>query len=154
MPEPAHKRQLISTVYNTPLMTPTTDLGLSILPSMFELRKTGDWTSSGLDHCPGRHQFLSRLFLEKVTIFAKSDTKNFSLKSDKDSGCSCGICRTSATPFRPKNRKETKKFEIEQLLIGQLCLISEAAKKTGGRHLISDKIGKTGPVGGNILLIN
>jgi len=43
MPEPAHKRQLISTVYATPLMTPTTALGLSIRPSMFELRETGDW---------------------------------------------------------------------------------------------------------------
>jgi len=43
MPEPAHKRQLISTVYATPLMTPTTDLGLSIRLSMFELRETGDW---------------------------------------------------------------------------------------------------------------
>jgi len=43
MPEPAHKRQLISTVYATPLMTPTMDLGLSIRLSMFELRETGDW---------------------------------------------------------------------------------------------------------------
>jgi len=43
MPEPAHKRQLISTVYATPLMTPTTDLGLSIRLSMFEFRETGDW---------------------------------------------------------------------------------------------------------------
>jgi len=43
MPEPAHKKQLISTVYATPLMTPTTDLGLSIRLSMFELRETGDW---------------------------------------------------------------------------------------------------------------
>jgi len=45
MPEPAHKRQLISTVYATPLMTPTTDphYGLSIRLSMFELRETGDW---------------------------------------------------------------------------------------------------------------
>jgi len=43
MPEPAHKRQLTSTVYATPLMTPTTDLGLSIHLSMFELRETGDW---------------------------------------------------------------------------------------------------------------
>jgi len=43
MPEPAHKRQLISTVYATPLMTPTTDLGLSIRLCMFELRETGDW---------------------------------------------------------------------------------------------------------------
>ena len=42
MPEPAHKRQLISTVYATPLMTPTTALGLSIRLSMFELRETGD----------------------------------------------------------------------------------------------------------------
>ena len=43
MPEPAHKRQLTSTVYATPLMTPTTDLGLSIRLSMFEMRETGDW---------------------------------------------------------------------------------------------------------------
>jgi len=43
MPEPAHKRQLASTVYATPLMTPTTALGLSIRLSMFELRETGDW---------------------------------------------------------------------------------------------------------------
>ena len=43
MPEPAHKRQLTSTVYATPLMTLTTDLGLSIRLSMFELRETGDW---------------------------------------------------------------------------------------------------------------
>jgi len=33
----------ISTVYATPLMTPTTDLGLSIRFSLFELRETGDW---------------------------------------------------------------------------------------------------------------
>jgi len=43
MPESAHKRQLTSTVYATPLMTPTTDLGLSIRLSVFELRETGDW---------------------------------------------------------------------------------------------------------------
>ena len=43
MPEPAHKRQLISTVYAAPLMTPTTALGLSIRLFMFELRETGDW---------------------------------------------------------------------------------------------------------------
>ena len=41
--ETAHKWQLISTVYATPLMTSTTDLGLSIRLSMFELRETGDW---------------------------------------------------------------------------------------------------------------
>jgi len=43
MPETAHKRQLISTVYATPLMTPTTALGLSIRLSMFELRESDDW---------------------------------------------------------------------------------------------------------------
>jgi len=43
MTEPAHNRQMISTVYATPLMTTTTDLGLSIRLSMFELRETGDW---------------------------------------------------------------------------------------------------------------
>jgi len=42
MPEPAHKRKLISTVYTNPLMTPTTALGLSIRLSMFESRETGD----------------------------------------------------------------------------------------------------------------
>jgi len=30
-------------IYATPLMTPTTSLGLSIRLSMFELRETGDW---------------------------------------------------------------------------------------------------------------
>jgi len=43
MPEPAHKRQVTSTVYATPLMTPTMTLGLSIRLSMFELRETFDW---------------------------------------------------------------------------------------------------------------
>jgi len=43
MPEPAHKRQLTSTVYANPLMTPTTDLGLSIRLSIFELHETGHW---------------------------------------------------------------------------------------------------------------
>jgi len=43
MAETAHKRQLTSTIYATPLMTPTTDFGLSIRLSMFELRETGDW---------------------------------------------------------------------------------------------------------------
>ena len=42
MPEPTQKRQLTSTVYATPLMTPTKDLGLSIRLSMFELHETGD----------------------------------------------------------------------------------------------------------------
>jgi len=42
MPEPARKRQLISTAYAIPLMTPTADLGLSIRLSMFELRETDD----------------------------------------------------------------------------------------------------------------
>ena len=43
MPETAHKRQLTLMVYATPLMTHTTDLGLSIRLSMFELRENGDW---------------------------------------------------------------------------------------------------------------
>ena len=45
MADPAHERQLTSTVYATPLMTPTTALGLSIRLCMFELRETasGDW---------------------------------------------------------------------------------------------------------------
>jgi len=37
------KRWLTCTVYATPLMTPTTALGLSIRLSMFELRETGVW---------------------------------------------------------------------------------------------------------------
>ena len=45
MPEPAHKRQLTFMVYATPLMTPTTALGLSIRLSMFELRETGEKNS-------------------------------------------------------------------------------------------------------------
>ena len=43
MPEPAHKRQLTPTVYATPVMTSTTDLGLSIRLSMFDLLENGDW---------------------------------------------------------------------------------------------------------------
>ena len=43
MSGPDHKRHVTSTVYATPLMTPTTALGLSIRLSMFELRETGDW---------------------------------------------------------------------------------------------------------------
>jgi len=43
MSETAHKRQLTSTIYATPLMTPTTALGLPIRFSIFELRETGDW---------------------------------------------------------------------------------------------------------------
>jgi len=43
MPEPAHKRQRTPAVYATPLMIPTTALGLSIRLSMFDLRETGDW---------------------------------------------------------------------------------------------------------------
>jgi len=43
MPETAHKRQLTSTVYATPLMTSTTALGLPIRLSMFEVREIGDW---------------------------------------------------------------------------------------------------------------
>jgi len=39
----ALKRHLISTVYATPLMTPTTALGLSIRPSTFELLETDEW---------------------------------------------------------------------------------------------------------------
>ena len=42
MSEPAHRRQLTSTVYATPLMNPATALGLSIRLFMFEFRKTGD----------------------------------------------------------------------------------------------------------------
>ena len=43
MPELAHKRQLTSTVYGAPLMTPTTDFDVCIRLSMFELCETGDW---------------------------------------------------------------------------------------------------------------
>jgi len=43
MLEPAHKRQLTSTVYASPLMTHSTALGMSIRLSMFELRETCDW---------------------------------------------------------------------------------------------------------------
>ena len=44
MPELDHaNRRLTWTVYATPLMTPTADLGLSIRVSMLELGETGDW---------------------------------------------------------------------------------------------------------------
>ena len=43
MPEPAHTRQPTSTVYATPLLTPTTALCLSIRLSVFELREIDDW---------------------------------------------------------------------------------------------------------------
>jgi len=43
MPELAHKIQLTLTVFDMPLKTPTTDLGLSIRVSMFKSRETGDW---------------------------------------------------------------------------------------------------------------
>jgi len=43
MSELAHKGQLTLAVYAAPLMIPTTDLGLSILLSILELRETGDW---------------------------------------------------------------------------------------------------------------
>ena len=39
------KRRLTWTVYTTPLMTFTTDLGLSIPLSMFELREAGKTSS-------------------------------------------------------------------------------------------------------------
>jgi len=39
----SQKSVLRPLVYATPLMTPTTDLGLSIRLSMFELRETTDW---------------------------------------------------------------------------------------------------------------
>ena len=67
MPEPTHKRQLTLTVYATPLMTPTTELGLSIRLSMFELRETGDWDIFlvGCAH-PGFAPYLARIRCPKV----------------------------------------------------------------------------------------
>ena len=62
MPEPAHKRQLTSTVYATPLMTPTTDLGLYIRLTMFELCETGDW-----DFFRARNRSETRLEIEQTT---------------------------------------------------------------------------------------
>jgi len=43
MPRACPQKTLTSTVHATPLMTPTTALGLSICLSLFELRETGDW---------------------------------------------------------------------------------------------------------------
>ena len=97
------KRWLTWTVHATPLMTLTTDLGLSVRVSMLEYVRLVTATSFGSDHCPGRYQVFSRTFPHN---FAKSDTKFFSLKSDKDSGCSSGICGPSTTLSRPKNRKK------------------------------------------------
>jgi len=121
MPEPAHKRQLTSTVDATPLMTPITALGLSIRLSLFELGETSDWDifRFGSLSRPGREApnfFYADLFSE---FWRNWTRKFFSLKSDKDFGCSSGICRPSATPFRPEKRTKTKFPEI-----GQLCPMS------------------------------
>ena len=72
MPETAHKRQLTSTIYATPLMTPTTAVGLSIFLSMFELRETGDWDifrargkRRGFSHgAAARHSQYTRVYTE------------------------------------------------------------------------------------------
>jgi len=106
------KRLLTWTVYATPLMTLTTDLGLSIRVSMFEYVRLVTATSFGSDHCPGRYKVsdFSSQFLRNRT------RKCFPLKSDKDSGCISVICRPSPALFWLKTRKKTENFEI-----GQLC---------------------------------
>jgi len=77
MPDPAHKRQLISTVYATPLMTPTTALGLSIRLSMFELRETGSWDTflgpleRARAETGGADQWVSRLKRRALPGFAR-----------------------------------------------------------------------------------
>ena len=71
--------------------------------------------------------------------FCEIRHESFSLKSDKDFGCSSGIFSASSSPFRPKNQKKTKKIEI-----GQLYAISDFVGKTRGRRPISDKIRKIG----------
>jgi len=133
MPEPAHKRQLISTVYDPPLMTPTTALGLSMSLSMFELRETGDWD----------------IFRGRGTIFFAHFFSQFLRNRTQKKNSLClfffflfSLSLFSSSPFRPKNRNKAKNFEIGQLC-PKLCLISDFAKKTRGRRPISDKIGKT-----------
>jgi len=140
------KRRLTWTVYATPLMTLTTNLGLSIRVSMFEYVRLVTGTSSVLlflssqsrpfvefailyayqivanveeffsqvrsafalrlyhshfpqfqdsDHCPGRHEIGHEIF--------------FSLKSDKDSGCSSGISPPPLSGLRTgKNLKNLR----------------------------------------------
>jgi len=85
MPEPAHKRQLISTVYTTPLMTPTTALGLSIRLSIFELRETVDWDIF-LDR-ESKYASFFYLFFSFFPLFSplaglKTEKKLKTLKSD------------------------------------------------------------------------
>ena len=115
------KIRLTRTVYATPLMTLTTDLGLSIRVSMFEYVRLVTGTSSG-----------SPIFFP-----------DFSSQFLRNSSCSSGIFWPSTTPFRPMNRKKPTSSEIRQL-----CPISDLAKKTRGRRSISDKIGKTEKKGG------
>jgi len=56
------KRRLTWTVYATPLMTFTTDLGLSIRVSMFGFVRLVTGSSSGSVQCPGSHQVFPGLF--------------------------------------------------------------------------------------------
>jgi len=78
MPEPAHKRQLTSTVDATPLMTPITALGLSIRLSLFELGETSDWDifRFGSLSRPGR-EAPNFFYADLFRILAKLDTKIF-----------------------------------------------------------------------------
>jgi len=103
MPEPAHRRQLTSTVYATPLMTPTTDLGLSIRLSMFELRETGDWDISlgpperaraetgGADQWVLKRRECSGFArVNKVTSASLDTHYQFSIKTLLSKGCKFG----------------------------------------------------------------
>ena len=136
MSEPAHRRQLTSTVYATPLMNPTTALGLFIRLFMFELRETGDWDIFRLGSLSREVPSFSPTFL---TIFAQSDTKKICFSEFGPSFLFFSLFSfPSFSLSQPKNRKKSKKSDIRHS-----CLVSDCSKKTRGRRLISDKIGKT-----------
>jgi len=83
--------------------------GLGPVHTSLYVRVTWDWW---LGHLQGeRHHFFCHFFSQ---FCAKLDTKKKqSLKSDKDSGWSSGICAPPRTPFRPKNRKKSKKLRSD-----------------------------------------
>jgi len=123
MPEPAHKRQLTLTVYATPLMTPTTALGLFIRLSMFELRETGDWVifigppersraeTGGADQWVSKRRECSGFArVNKVTsaslgyplsVFNKNSTLKATHKHT--AGVSISYCGSIGLSFFPKN---------------------------------------------------
>jgi len=64
-------------------------------------------------------------------FFQIFDHNFFSLRSDQDSGCCSVFLWPSSSPFRPKNRKKTKFFEIGQLTMSDLRFFKKNRKRRG-----------------------